>query len=71
MYGKLLDGGLVYASKKAIVVDDVVITNPKHEDYIRAGYKKIINNPPEDADKEYEPYYTETETEIIINYREV
>lgn len=71
MYGKLIDGNLEYASTKAIVVDGVVITNPKDEDYRRAGYKLIVNNPPEDDGKEYETYYTEEEDRIMINYKEV
>lgn len=73
MYGKLVDGNLEYASTKAIIVDGMVITNPKDEDYRHAGYKLIVNNPPADYDyeKEYETYYTEEEDRIIINYREV
>ena len=73
MYGKLEDNKLIYASTKAIIVDGMVITNPKAEDYIRAGYKLIVNNFPSDYDdeKEYETYYTEEEDRIIINYREV
>jgi len=71
MYGKLVDGKLEPASTKAIIVDGMVITNPKDEDYRKAGYKLIVNNSPEDAEKEYTPEYKEEEDKIIINYKEV
>ena len=71
MYGKLIDNELIYASTKAIIVDGMVITNPRPEDYINAGYKEIIFHYPEDAEQEYEPVYTETETQIIVDYRSV
>lgn len=73
MYGKLVNGKPEPASTKAIVVDGMITTNPKDEDYRHAGYKPIVNNPPADYDdeKEYETYYTEEEDRIIINYREV
>ena len=71
MYGKLENGELKYASKVAIIDGDMVVTNPKDEDYIKAGYKPIVDNPPEDAEKEYEPEYIEEEDKIIINYKEV
>ena len=73
MYGKLVDGNLEYASTKAIIVDGMITTNPKDEDYRRTGYKLIVNNPPADYDdeKEYEPEYKEEEDKIVINYKEV
>lgn len=71
MYGKLENGELKYASTIAIIDGDMVVTNPKDEDYIHAGYKEIIDNAPQDAEKEYEPEYTEEEDKIIINYKEV
>ena len=71
MYGKLIDGQLKYASTIAIIVDGMVITNPRPEDYINAGYKEIIFHYPEDAEQEYEPVYTETETQIIVDYRAI
>lgn len=71
MYGKLENGELKYASSVAIVKGDMIITNPKDEDYKQAGYKEIVNNEPEDADKEYTPEYTEEDDKIIVNYKEV
>ena len=71
MYGKIEDGELKYASKVAIIDGDMVVTNPKESDYIHAGYKKIIDNSPQDAEKEYTPEYIEEENKIIINYKEV
>ena len=71
MYGRLVNGQLEYASTKAIITDELVITNPQREDYIRVGYKLIVNNAPEDAEKEYEPHYIEEDDRIIVDYREV
>ena len=71
MYGKLEDGELKYASKVAIVNGDMIVTNPKEEDYVAAGYKLVVDNAPQDAEKEYTPEYTEEEDKIIINYNEV
>jgi len=71
MYGKLENGELKYASTVAIIDGDMVVTNPKAEDYIHAGYKEIVDNAPEDAEKEYTPEYKEEEDKIIINYKEV
>ena len=71
MYGKLENGELKYASTVAIIDGDMVVTNPKDEDYIHAGYKEIIDNAQQDAEKEYEPEYIEEEHKIIINYKEV
>lgn len=71
MYGKLVNGKPEYADKRAIVTDELVITNPQHEDYLANGYKEIIINAPEDAEKEYVEEYEEQEDKIIINYKEV
>jgi len=71
MYGKLVDGNLEYASTKAIITDELIITNPQYEDYVKAGYKPIINNAPQDAEKEYIEEYVEEDDRIIINYKEV
>lgn len=71
MYGKLLNGNIEYASTKAIITEDSVITNPQREDYLANGYKEIIINAPEDAEKEYVEEYEEQEDKIIINYKEV
>ena len=71
MYGKLENGELKYASTIAIIDGDMVVTNPKAEDYVHAGYKLIVDTPKEDAEKEYMPEYIEEEDKIIINYKEV
>ena len=71
MYGKLVNGNIEYASTKAIITEDSVITNPQREDYLANGYKEIVNNSPEDAEKEYVADYLEQEDKIIINYHEV
>ena len=71
MFGKLVNGNLEYASTKAIITDELVITNPQRDDYLANGYKEIVNNTPEDAEKEYVEEYTEQEDKIIINYKEV
>lgn len=71
MYGKLVNGKPEYASSKAIITPELVITNPQREDYLANGYKEIIINAPEDAEKEYVEEYEEQEDKIIINYKEV
>lgn len=71
MYGKLENGELKYASKVAIIDGGMIVTNPKEENYIHAGYKKIVDNVPEDAEKEYTPEYKEEKDKIVINYKEV
>jgi len=71
MYGKIEDGELKYASTIAIIDGDMVVTNPKAEDYVHAGYKLIVDNAKEDAEKEYTPEYIEEEDKIVINYKEV
>ena len=71
MYGKLVNGKLEYASTKAIRTPELVITNPQREHYLANGYKEIINNAPEDAEKEYVEEYEEQEDKIIINHKEV
>jgi len=71
MYGKLVNGNIEYASTKAIITDEQIITNPQREDYLANGYKEIVNNAPQDAEKEYIPEYIEQEDKIIINYKEV
>lgn len=71
MYGRLVDGKLEYASTKAIITDTLIITNPRRDDYLANGYKEIIINAPEDAEKEYVEEYEEQEDKIIINYKEV
>lgn len=71
MYGKIENGELKYASTVAIIDGDMVVTNPRTEDYVHAGYKEVVENAPADAEKEYEPEYKEEEDKIIINYKEV
>jgi len=69
MLGKLVDGELQKADGRILVYEDVVVANPREEDYRKAGYKDIKDNPLEEMDGYTQvAEYTETEDKIIINY---
>ena len=69
MYGKLVDGKLIYAPI-SIDVGDKCIINPTDAEYIAAGYKAISNGlvPAILATQKLLTSYTETDTEIQIVY---
>lgn len=69
MLGKLVDGQLKIASGKILIIGDEVIVNPREEDWRRAGYKDIIDNPLPEKEGYYQvPEYSEDEKYIYINY---
>ena len=69
MLGKLENGHLKLAGGKILYFDDEVIVNPREEDFIRAGYKEVIDNRLPEKEGYYQvPEYSETEENIIINY---
>ena len=69
MLAKLIDGQIKYAGGKILHIDDEIIVNPREEDFIRAGYKEVIDNRLPEKEGYYQvPEYSETEENIIINY---
>lgn len=75
MLGKLVNGNLISAHGKVLVFDDVVIANPREEDFIRAGYKDVIDGEhlPEKEGYYESPVYTD-DGEVIrttYEYKEV
>ena len=67
-YGKLTNNQLL--TPKAIDLwGGQFITNPTSKQYIAHGYKEVIDIQPSFAN--YDKSYTETDTQIIVNYVEV
>ena len=67
-----------YKIKKAdryeiLIIDDKQIINPKDEDFIRAGYKSLIETekPTYDEETQYLIPYYEEETNDIYQYWEI
>ena len=67
-YGKLTNNQLI-TPKSIDLGGGQFITNPADEQYIAHGYKEVIDIQPTFAN--YNQVYTETETQIIVNYIEV
>ena len=68
-YGKLINGKIEYAPYP-LKIDGYDVYGATAEQHLKAGYKHIIiENYPQD-EKIYVPIYTETETEIIISWKE-
>lgn len=69
MLAILIDGQIKYAGGKILIIDDEVIVNPREEDWKRAGYKEVKNNPLPDKEGYYQvPEYSEDDEYIYINY---
>ena len=69
MLAKLIDGQLHVASGKILIIDDEVIVNPREEDWKRAGYKEVKDNPLPEKEGYYQvPEYSEDDEYIYINY---
>ncbi len=72
MYGKLDNGELLRAPEKMLQYEykgkHICAINPTKENYIQAGYKKIVyTDVPEDIET-YIKKYVETEEEIKVEY---
>lgn len=69
MLCKLVDGQLKVAVGRILVHGDLIISNPREEDFINAGYKPVEDNRLEEKEGYYQaPEYTEEEDKIVINY---
>jgi len=67
-YGKITNNQLI-TPKSISLGGGQFITNPTDEQYIAHGYKEVIDIQPTFTN--YERSYTETDTQIIVNYTEV
>ena len=63
MYGKIIDGKLVFAPNP-MVSGDYKIYNPKSEHYEAEGYLEVIETEYPEGDKYYEKTYTERDGKI-------
>jgi hypothetical protein len=69
MLCKLVDGQLKVAGGRILVSGDLIVSNPREEDFINAGYKPVEDNRLEEKEGYYQvPEYTEEEDKIVINY---
>ena len=69
MLAILIDGNIKYAGGKILIIGDEVIVNPREEDWKRAGYKEVKNNPLPEKEGYYQvPEYSEDDEYIYINY---
>lgn len=69
MLAILIDGQIKYAGGKILIIGDEVIVNPREEDWKRAGYKEVKDNPLPEKEGYYQvPEYSEDDEYIYINY---
>lgn len=69
MLAKLENGLLKIAGGKILRYDKWVVSNPREEDFIAAGYKPFENNRLPEKEGFYQvPEYTETEGKIVATY---
>jgi hypothetical protein len=71
-FGKLNSfGELIYAPEILKMEDGTIIVSPSSKDYLRLGYKEIIEEekPSEFYGKNTEMYYEETESIIYIKHK--
>ena len=69
MLAKLEDGLLKVAGGKVLRYDDWVVSNPREEDFIKAGYKPVVGERLEEKEGFYQvPEYTEEEDKIVATY---
>lgn len=69
MLAKFIDGQIKYAGGKILIIDDVIIVNPREEDWLGAGYKQVVGERLEEKEGFYQvPEYTEEEDKIVATY---
>ena len=75
LFGKLqnIDGNLTLVlAPDQLVVDGKPIDNPTKHDYLLAGYKEVVNDPPTDVKAGYiamQTGYDETDDQLIATYQ--
>lgn len=66
---KLENGQLKVAMGNVLRYDNLVVSNPREEDFVKAGYKPVEHNRLPEKEGYYQvPDYSETEDKIIVNY---
>jgi len=71
-YARLKGNGQLEHAPNELQIEDYDITNPSHEDYLRAGYKEYVQTLPESRNWYMPiPKYSETETQIIQEWEYV
>jgi len=69
MLAKLINGNLHIAMGKVLTFDNEITVNPREEDFMRAGYKPVIENKLPEKEGFYQvAEYTENAENIIANY---
>jgi len=69
MLAKLEDGQLKIAGGKVLRYDGWVVSNPREEDFIKAGYKPVEGERLEEKEGFYQvAEYTEEEDKIVATY---
>ena len=70
MLGKLENGHLIVARGKVLRYDNVIVANPREEDFIKAGYKLVEDGERlEEREGYYQaPVYTEEDDKIVTTY---
>lgn len=69
MLAKIIDGRIKYAGGKILIIDDKVITNPREEDWLEAGYKLVVGERLEEKEGYYQVLeYTEEDDKIVVTY---
>ena len=69
-YGKLVDGKLEYPPAE-FHENGMSIVGFTEDFILQHGYKKIVQLDIPDETKQYNPVYTETETNIIQSWKEI
>ena len=69
MLAKLENGQLKIASGKVLRYDNWIVSNPREEDFIKAGYKPVEDKILEEKEGFYQvSEYTEKEDKIVATY---
>lgn len=69
MLAKIIDGQIKFAGGKLLKHDGWITTNPREEDFIKAGYKPVVGERLEEKEGFYQvPEYTEEEDKIVATY---
>ena len=71
-YGKLVDGEIVYAPS-VLETEEGVKSNPSEASYLAAGWKKVVEEPPEPEERMAVEVsgWNESETTLVRTYKQV
>ena len=69
MLAKLENGQLKVASGKILRYDNWIVSNPRDEDFMKAGYKPVVGERLSEKEGYYQvPEYTEEDDKIVATY---